>query len=95
MKLKVLSLAVALALTAFTAYAQQSAHQSSGKVTKVDPKASSVTIAHAPIPAMKWPAMTMQFKVRDKALLDKLKPGEKIDFTFVQSGKDYVITEAK
>jgi Cu/Ag efflux protein CusF len=33
--------------------------------------------------------------VRDKALLDKLPPGKKIDFEFVQQGRDYVLTSAR
>jgi Cu(I)/Ag(I) efflux system protein CusF len=39
--------------------------------------------------------MTMTFAVRDKALLEKLQPGRKIDFQFVRQGKDYVITGVK
>ena len=64
-------------------------------VTRVDPARSSVTIAHEPVESLKWPAMTMGFKVEDKAMLEKLKPGEKVDFSFRKSGKDYVLTEVK
>jgi Cu(I)/Ag(I) efflux system protein CusF len=39
--------------------------------------------------------MTMGFKVKDKSLLDKVKPGDKVQFTVVQSGNDYVITSLK
>ena len=70
-------------------------HNATGKVTKVDPAASSVTIAHEPVPSMKWPSMTMAFKVKDKAMLEKAKQGAKVDFSFTQSGKDYVITGIK
>jgi Cu(I)/Ag(I) efflux system protein CusF len=44
---------------------------------------------------MNWPAMTMTFKVKDKALLQKVKQGEKVNFEFVQQGKDYVVTAVK
>jgi Cu/Ag efflux protein CusF len=44
---------------------------------------------------MKWPAMTMTFKAKDKAMLDKVKQGDKVEFSFVQSGKDYIVTEIK
>jgi Cu(I)/Ag(I) efflux system protein CusF len=67
-------------------------HKGTGKVTKVDPTANSVTIAHEPVGTMNWPAMTMTFKVKDKALLEKVKQGQKVDFEFVQQGKDYVVT---
>jgi Cu(I)/Ag(I) efflux system periplasmic protein CusF len=71
------------------------AHKATGKVTKVDSAKGMVTINHEPVPSMKWPSMTMAFKVKDKAMLDKVKQGAKVDFSFVQSGKDHVITEIK
>ena len=70
-------------------------HKATGKVTKVDLANSSITIAHEPVPSMKWPAMNMAFQVKDKAMLDKVKPNAKVDFSFTQTGKDYVITEIK
>jgi Cu(I)/Ag(I) efflux system periplasmic protein CusF len=42
-----------------------------------------------------WPAMTMTFKAKDKKMLDKVKPGAKVGFTFLQSGRDYVLTDIK
>ena len=49
-------------------------------VKKIDAKTGSVTIAHDPIKALNWPAMTMPFKVADKALLAKVKVGAKVRF---------------
>ena len=70
-------------------------HKGSGTVSKVDAQKGTVTIAHGPVESMKWPSMTMTFKAKDKAMLDKVKPGAKVDFSFVQSGKDYIVTEIK
>lgn len=70
-------------------------HKGSGTVSKVDAEKSTVTIAHGPVESMNWPAMSMTFKVKDKKMLDKVKEGEKVDFSFVQSGKDYTITQVK
>ena len=70
-------------------------HKASGMVTKVDPEKGSVTIAHGPVESMSWPAMTMTFQVKDQKILDKVKQGEKVDFSFVQSGKNYTITQMK
>ena len=70
-------------------------HKASGKVTKVDQASGSVTIAHGPVASMNWPSMTMTFKAKDKAMLQKVKPGDQVDFSFVQSGKDHTITEIK
>lgn len=39
-----------------------------------------------------WPAMTMRFAVKDKALFDKLAVDKKVAFDFKQQGKDYVVT---
>jgi len=75
--------------------AAEQSHKGTGKVTKVDPATNSVTIAHQAVSTMNWPAMTMTFKVKDKKMLDKAKSGEKVEFTFVQSGKDYTITDIK
>ena len=73
----------------------QAAHKATGVVKKVDPKAGTVTLAHDPVKSLNWPAMTMGFTVKDKALLDKLQADKKIEFEFVQQGKDYVITSVK
>jgi Cu/Ag efflux protein CusF len=54
--------------------------EGTGVVKKIDAKAGSVTIAHDPIKALNWPAMTMPFKVSDKAMLSQLKTGAKVRF---------------
>jgi Cu(I)/Ag(I) efflux system protein CusF len=74
---------------------QDRAHKATGTVTKVDSAKNAVTIAHGPVPTMKWPAMTMTFAVKDKAMLGKLPAGKKVEVEFVQQGKDYVITDVK
>jgi len=70
-------------------------HKGSGRITRVDPSKGTVTISHGPVPTIRWPSMTMTFGVKDKAMLDKVKPGANVEFGFVQSGKDYTITEIK
>ena len=67
-------------------------HQGVGVVKSVDAKDAVITIAHDPIKSLSWPAMTMGFKVKDKRLIEKIKAGDKIAFTFVQAGNDYVVT---
>lgn len=61
--------------------------QGTGIVKAVDARAGSVTIAHDAIKSLKWPAMTMPFKVTHPALLEQLPAGAKVQFTLV-SGKD-------
>ena len=74
---------------------QAKVHKGAGTVTKVDPAAGTVTFAHGPIKTMNWPAMTMTFKVKDKAMLKKVSPEKKVQFEFVEQGSDYVITDIK
>lgn len=74
---------------------QEAAHQASGVVKKTDAAKSTVTISHGAVKDLNWPAMTMTFKVKDKALLEQLKVDRKVDFTFVQQGNEYVIVAAR
>ena len=69
-------------------------HQATGVVIRGAAN-GKVTIKHEPVESMKWPSMTMGFMVKDKALADKLKQGAKVEFEFVQQGKDYVVTAVK
>ncbi len=73
----------------------QATHKATGVVKKVDAKAGAVTLAHEPVKSLKWSAMTMAFQVKDKTLLDRLTVNKKVEFEFVQQGKDYVITTVK
>ena len=70
-------------------------HKGKGTVKSVDHKKGSVSLNHDPIKSMNWGKMTMTFKAKDKAMLDKVKPGAKVEFSFEQHGKDYVITDIK
>jgi len=75
--------------------AQAATYKASGVVKKIDAAKGSVTLAHGPVAELKWPAMTMGFTVKDKALLEKLVVGKKIDFEFIEQGKSYVVTAVK
>lgn len=66
-----------------------------GTVVSENKTAGNVTLKHESIPAIGWGAMTMEFKVKDKMLLDKVKKGDKVQFTLLQDGKNYVITNIK
>ena len=70
-------------------------HVGTGVVREVDGAHGLVTIAHDPIASLRWPAMTMNFVVKDKALLDKLAVNKKVEVEFVQLGADYVVIAVK
>ena len=64
-----------------------------GEVRKVDRDAKKLTIRHGPLPQLDMPTpMTMVYQVKDPALLDQLKPGDKIRFASEKTGGAYVVT---
>ena len=68
-------------------------HQGTGKVIEIDAKDLTVTISHGAIASLKWPAMTMDFTLANRALLSGLKPGAAVAFEIVERGKgEWVIT---
>ncbi len=70
-------------------------HKGAGTVKNVDSAKGTVTIAHGPVKSLNWPAMTMDFEVRDKAKIAALKPDQKIEFEFVEEKGKYAITGVK
>jgi Cu(I)/Ag(I) efflux system membrane fusion protein len=71
-------------------------HHAEGKVEEVDAKSGTVSISHGPVASLKWPAMTMEFKVANDSLLKDLKPGAGVAIQFVERQPgEWVITEVK
>jgi Cu/Ag efflux protein CusF len=70
---------------------QAQTHTGVGVVKKIDPTGGTIKLAHEPIKSINWPSMTMDFKVRDKALLDKLAVDSKVEFDFVKEENSYVV----
>lgn len=73
------------------AAAEAKTHKVQGTLIKISPD-GTLNIAHGPVASLGWPGMTMDFQVKDKALLKGLKPGQKIDFDIGMQGGSYVIT---
>ena len=65
-------------------------YRTTGVVTQIE--AGSITLDHAPVPALKWPAMSMPFTLVDPALARGLKTGQTVSFSFDKQGEDYRIT---
>ena len=71
-------------------------HHAEGKIESIDAPAGTLSIEHGPVASLKWPSMTMEFKVANAALLAGLKPGATIAFDFVERGEgEWVITGVK
>lgn len=70
-------------------------HHVAAVVKGVDAATGSVTLSHGPVATLNWPPMTMGFKVRDQALMDKLGKDKQVEVDFVQDGSDYVVTAVR
>jgi len=64
-----------------------------GEVRKVDKEAGKLTLKHGEIKSLDMPPMTMVFNVRDKAVLDRLKAGDKVRFKAVNEAGKYIVTD--
>jgi Cu(I)/Ag(I) efflux system protein CusF len=69
---------IGAALATGTALAQ--AVPAEGQVTKVDAAAGKITLKHGPIKNLDMDSMTMVFRVRDPAMLQAVKAGDKVRF---------------
>ncbi|HET9663516.1 MAG TPA: copper-binding protein [Burkholderiales bacterium] len=65
---------------------------SDGEVRKVDKDAKKITIRHGPLKNLDMPPMTMVFQVKDPAMLDQVKAGDKIRFSAEKAGGAYTVT---
>jgi Cu(I)/Ag(I) efflux system protein CusF len=52
-----------------------------GEVRRIAKEQNKITLRHGEIRALDMPAMTMVFTVRDADLLDKVKVGDKVQFS--------------
>lgn len=71
------------------------ADMTDAEVRKVDVQAAKITLKHADIKSLDMPAMTMVFHVREKAMLDKVKPGDKVKFKAVNEAGKFTVTEIR
>jgi Cu(I)/Ag(I) efflux system membrane fusion protein len=81
---------VAASAATAPSHAHATAYRSTGVVVAIEP--DSVTLEHAAVPELKWPAMTMPFKLGDKALVRGLKKGQSVTFSFDKQGDEYRVT---
>lgn len=69
------------------------ASMADGEIKKVDKNAGKLTIKHGPIANLDMPNMTMVFRVKDPAMLDRVKPGDKIKFAADKVNGAITVTE--
>ena len=60
----------------------------------VNRKEGWIEINHEDIPDL-MPAMQMEFWVQKRSLLENVKPGDRVDFTIVETTKGQFLTDIK
>ncbi len=82
---------------ALTAPALATHHQqlplADGEVRKIDKDAQKITIRHGPMPGVDMPAMTMVYRVKDAAMLDQVKAGDRVKFHAEKVGGAFTVTK--
>lgn len=74
------------------ASAADRADMADGEVRRIDKDAGKLTLRHGEIRNLDMPAMTMVFQVKDPALLDKVRVGDKVKFRAEKAAGGYVVT---
>ncbi len=73
--------------------AATAAEMAEGEIRKIDLEARKITIKHGEIKNLDMPGMTMVFQVKDLAILDKVKAGDKVHFRAEKAGGAIVVTD--
>jgi len=60
--------------------AQSTAPMTDGEIRKVDKETKKITISHGVIQNLRMPPMTMAFQIKDPAILNQFKAGDKVRF---------------
>ncbi|GAC1550600.1 MAG: copper-binding protein [Collimonas sp.] len=69
------------------------AAMSTGEVKKIDKEAGKITIKHGSLANLDMPPMTMVFRVKDPAMLDQVKLGDKIHFVAEKADGALTVTQ--
>ena len=62
-----------------------------GRITDVDGEGRSITLDHAAIPELSWPAMTMAFALADSVKTGALAPDQEVRFEFRETPEGYLV----
>ena len=74
------------------AIAQAGTAMADGEVRKIDKGQGKITLKHGEIKNLDMPPMTMVFKVKDAALLERVQQGDRVGFTAEKIGGEYTVT---
>jgi Cu(I)/Ag(I) efflux system membrane fusion protein len=69
-------------------------YEAVGAIDALDAAADTVSMTHEPIPALQWPAMTMDFGLASPEVAKGILPGQPVRFSFEDRGDgEFVITK--
>jgi Cu/Ag efflux protein CusF len=77
------------------AVAAVAAEQADGEVRRIDKARGTVLLKHGEIKSIKMGPMTMAFKLKEPAMADQLKEGDKVKFTVEAKGEDLIVTSIR
>lgn len=72
-----------------------SSEMTSGEVRKIDMDTRKITLKHGEIKNLGMPGMTMVFQVKEPAMLEAVKSGDKVRFTAEKMNGAMTITNIK
>lgn len=84
--------APANSMTDMTMPAETKMGSGTGKVIAIDKAAGKITLDHGAIPAVGWPAMTMEFSAK-RQLLQSIAVGDKVNFDVTVTGSSRAVTK--
>jgi Cu(I)/Ag(I) efflux system protein CusF len=64
-----------------------------GKVVSIEPADGTIVIDHEDIPNLGMSPMAMEFQVKDRSVLARLKPGDAVRFRGVREAGQYVAAD--
>ena len=79
--------------TGATAKPTSPADMADGEIKKIDKDNKKLTIKHGEIKNLDMPGMTMVFQVKDAAMIDGVKVGDKIRFVAEKGATGFVVSE--
>lgn len=80
---------------AATAAAADSAQLADGEVRRIDKARGTVLLKHGEIKSVRMGAMTMTFKLKEPAMADGIKEGDKVKFSVEAKGDDLIVTSIR
>ena len=75
--------------------ADTTSEMSEGEIKKIDKENGKLTIKHGELKNLGMPPMTMIFQVKDKSMLEQVKPGDKINFVAGKENGKLTVVQLK